>query len=333
MIMDLITKIKMRAQNKKMRIVLPESMDKRILEAAKIASKENLAEIILIGEKDKLLKENDGLEDIKIIDPKESDLTDRYIQELVNLRKNKNMTEEEAKKLLLEDYMYYACMLVHDKQADGVVSGACHSTANTLRPALQIIKTSPDVSLVSAFFLMVVPNCKYGENGTFVFADSGLEQNPTSEKLAEIAASSAKSFQLLVEKEPLVAFLSHSTKGSAKHSDVDKVVEAVKLAKEKYKEFKMDGELQLDAAIVPEIAESKAPGSEVAGKANVLIFPDLDAGNIGYKLVQRLGNAESYGPITQGIAAPINDLSRGCSVEDIVGVIAITAVQAQNSSK
>lgn len=331
--MDFITRIKERAKTRKMRIVLPESMDKRVLEAAKIASKEKLAEIILIGDREKLLTENPDLKDIIVIDPKECSLTDKYIKELLMLRKNKGMTEEEAKRLLLEDYMYYACMLVYDKQADGVVSGACHSTANTLRPALQIIKTSPDVSLASAFFLMVVPNCKYGENGTFVFADSGLEQNPTSEKLAEIAASSAKSFQLLVEKEPLVAFLSHSTKGSAKHSDVDKVVEAVKVAKEKYKEFKMDGELQLDAAIVPEIAESKAPGSEVAGKANVLVFPDLDAGNIGYKLVQRLANAESYGPITQGIAAPINDLSRGCSIEDIVGVIAITAVQAQNSSK
>jgi phosphate acetyltransferase len=184
--------------------------------------------------------------------------------------------------------------------------------------------------LVSAFFLMVVPDCKYGADGTFIFADSGLEQNPTSEKLAAIAASSAESFKLLVEKEPLVAMLSHSTLGSAKHADVDKVVEGVRIAKEKYPQYKIDGEFQLDAAIVPSVASSKAPNNQVAGHANVLVFPDLDAGNIGYKLVQRLAKAEAYGPICQGIAAPINDLSRGCSSDDIVGVVAITAVQAQN---
>ena len=241
------------------------------------------------------------------------------------------MTYEEAKKLLLEDYMYYACMLVKTGRADGVVSGACHSTSNTLRPALQIIKTKPGVMLVSAFFLMVVPDCEYGENGTFIFGDSGLEQNPTPEKLAAIAASSADSFKLLVEAEPRVAMLSHSTMGSAKHADVDKVVEGVRIAKEMYPQYKIDGEMQLDAAIIPEIAASKAPESKVAGHANVLIFPDLDAGNIGYKLVQRLAKAEAYGPICQGIAAPVNDLSRGCSADDIVGVVAITAVQAQNN--
>ena len=240
------------------------------------------------------------------------------------------MTYDKAKELLLTDYMYYACMLVKLKKADGVVSGACHSTANTLRPSLQIIKTKPDSLLVSAFFLMDVPNCEYGEDGIFVFADSGLEQNPNPERLAAIASSSAESFKLLVEKEPLVAMLSHSTVGSASHPDVDKVVEAVKIAKEKYSNYKIDGEFQLDAAIVPSIAKSKAPNSNVAGHANVLVFPDLDAGNIGYKLVQRLAKAEAYGPITQGIAAPINDLSRGCSADDIVGVVAITAVQAQN---
>ena len=224
--------------------------------------------------------------------------------------------------------MYYACMLVKLGYADGVVSGACHSTANTLRPSLQIIKTKPGVSLVSAFFLMVVPDCNFGDKGTFIFADSGLEQNPTSERLAVIAGTSAETFELLVGSEPKVAMLSHSTKGSASHTDVDKVVNATKLAKEMYPNYKIDGELQLDAAIVPEVAMSKAPNSEVAGYANVLVFPDLDAGNIGYKLVQRLAKAEAYGPITQGIAAPINDLSRGCSVDDIVGVVAITCVQA-----
>ena len=237
------------------------------------------------------------------------------------------MTVEQAKELLLTDYMYFACMMVKMGDADGVVSGACHSTANTLRPSLQILKTKPGSKLVSAFFLMVVPNCEYGANGTFIFADSGLEQNPDPEKLAAIAASSAESFQLLVQEEPIVAMLSHSTKGSAKHADVDKVLEATAIAKEQYPQYKIDGELQLDAAIVPSVGESKAPGSPVAGKANVLVFPDLDAGNIGYKLTQRLAKAEAYGPVTQGIAKPINDLSRGCVADDIVGVVAITAVQ------
>jgi phosphate acetyltransferase len=219
--------------------------------------------------------------------------------------------------------------MVKAGDADGMVSGAVHSTADTLRPSLQILKTAPGTKLVSAFFVMVVPNCEFGENGTFVFADCGLNQNPTPEELAAIAESSAKSFKNLVGKEPIVAMLSHSSKGSAKHADVDKVVEATRIAKENNPELKLDGELQLDAAIVPKIGSSKAPGSDVAGKANVLIFPDLDAGNIGYKLVQRLAKAEAYGPMTQGIARPVNDLSRGCSAEDIIGVIAITAVQAQ----
>ena len=239
------------------------------------------------------------------------------------------MTEEQARELLLTNYPYYGVMMVKMGDADGMVSGACHSTADTLRPCLQILKTKPGTKLVSAFFLMVVPNCDMGANGTFIFADAGLEQNPDPEKLANIAISSADSFKLLVEKEPVVAMLSHSTKGSAKHADVDKVVEATKIAQELAPELALDGELQLDAAIVPSVGESKAPGSKVAGHANVLVFPDLDAGNIGYKLVQRLAKAEAYGPLTQGIAAPVNDLSRGCSAEDIVGVVAITAVQAQ----
>ena len=239
------------------------------------------------------------------------------------------MTEEQARELLLNNYLYYGVMMVKMGDADGMVSGACHSTADTLRPCLQILKTKPGTKLVSAFFLMVVPDCEYGADGTFIFADSGLNQNPTPEELAAIAKSSAESFKTLTGKEPIVAMLSHSTKGSAKHPDVDKVVEATRLAHEFAPELKLDGELQLDAAIVPEVGASKAPGSEVAGHANVLIFPDLDAGNIGYKLVQRLGKAEAYGPLTQGIAAPVNDLSRGCSAEDIVGVVAITSVQAQ----
>lgn len=331
--MNFIDSIKLRAKKDKKRIVLPESMDKRTMEAADKALKEDIADIIIIGTPEEINENSKGFDISKatIIDPNTADITEELINGLVEIRKNKGLTYDDAKKLLLTDYMYYACMLVKTGRADGVVSGACHSTANTLRPSLQIIKTKPGVMLVSAFFLMIVPNCEYGSDGTFVFADSGLEQNPTPERLAAIAASSAESFKLLVEKEPLVAMLSHSTKGSAKHADVDKVVEACKIAKETYPDYKIDGELQLDAAIVPSVAASKAPNSEVAGHANVLVFPDLDAGNIGYKLVQRLAKAEAYGPITQGIASPINDLSRGCSADDIVGVIAITAVQAQNN--
>lgn len=330
--MSFIDTIKERAKKDKKTIVLPETMDSRIMEATEKILNENIADIILIGTVEEISKSNQGFDISKatIINPYTSNLTEELVNELVELRKSKGLTYEDAKKLLLEDYTYYACMLVKTKHADGVVSGACHSTANTLRPALQIIKTKPGTLLVSAFFLMVVPDCNYGENGTFIFADSGLEQNPTSERLAAIAASSAETFKLLVKKEPKVAMLSHSTMGSASHADVDKVVEAVKIAKVNYPQYKIDGELQLDAAIVPEVAASKAPNSEVAGQANVLVFPDLDAGNIGYKLVQRLAKAEAYGPVCQGIAAPVNDLSRGCSADDIVGVVAITAVQAQN---
>ena len=327
--MNFIENIKERAKTDLKTIVLPESMDDRVLKAAEIVLQEDIANLIIIGSDD-IKTKGFNLEKATIIDPNTSELTEELTNKLFELRKEKGMTLEEARKLMLEDYMYFACMLIKDGKADGAVSGACHSTSNTLRPALQIIKTAPNVDLVSAFFLMVVPNCEYGSNGTFIFADSGLEQNPNSEKLASIAASSAESFKLLVEEEPIVAMLSHSTKGSASHADVDKVVEATKIAKERFPQYKIDGELQLDAAIVPDVAKSKAPDSDIAGHANVLIFPDLDAGNIGYKLVQRLAKAEAYGPITQGIAAPVNDLSRGCSPEDIVGVVAITAVQAQN---
>ena len=329
--MSFIDIIKERAKKDVKTIVLPESMDRRVMEAASKILDEDIAKIIIVGTPEEIEKSSEGLDISKaiIINPFTSDLTEDLILKLVELRKNKGLTYEEAKKLLLEDYMYYACMLVKVGMADGCVSGACHSTSNTLRPALQIIKTKPGVELVSAFFLMVVPDCEFGNNGTFVFADCGLEQNPDPIKLAAIGGSSAESYKLLVGDEPKVAFLSHSTMGSAKHNDVDKVVEAVRIAKEKYPQYSMDGELQLDAAIVPSIGASKAPNSEVAGKANVLVFPDLDSGNIGYKLVQRLAKAEAYGPICQGIAAPINDLSRGCSADDIVGVVAITAIQAQ----
>ena len=329
--MGFIDDIKARAKTSKKTIVLPETEDIRTYEAAEAVLKEGTANLILVGSEEDIAK-NKGSFDISgatIVDPAKSEKTDAYIAKLVELREKKGMTEEKARELLLTNYLYYGVMMVKMKDADGMVSGACHSTADTLRPSLQILKTKPGTKLVSAFFLMVVPNCDMGANGTFIFADAGLEQNPDPEKLANIAISSADSFKLLVEKEPVVAMLSHSTKGSAKHADVDKVVEATKIAQELAPELALDGELQLDAAIVPSVGESKAPGSKVAGHANVLVFPDLDAGNIGYKLVQRLAKAEAYGPLTQGIAAPVNDLSRGCSAEDIVGVVAITAVQAQ----
>ncbi len=333
--MGFIDTIKERAKKDKKTIILPESMDRRTWEAAEQILKEDLANLIIIGNPEEVAKNSAGLDvsGVKVIDPATYEKTQEYIDLFVELRKSKGMTEEEARKIALSDYTYYGCLMIKAGDADGMVSGACHSTANTLRPCLQIIKTKPGVKLVSAFFLMVVPNCEYGENGTFIFADSGLEQNPDPERLAAIAASSAESFELLVQKPAKVAMLSHSTKGSAKHADVTKVVEATEIVKREYPDLQVDGELQLDAAIVPSVAASKAPGSTVAGQANVLVFPDLDAGNIGYKLVQRLAKAEAYGPVTQGIAKPVNDLSRGCSAEDIVGVVAITAVQAQAAAK
>lgn len=323
--------IKARAKQDKKSIILPESMDARIYEAAEKILKEDFADVIIIGTPEEVEKYGKGYDitGATIIDPFTYEKTEEYLNLFVELRKSKGLTYEEAKEIALGDYMYYACLMVKAGDADGVVSGACHSTANTLRPSLQIIKTKPGTKLVSAFFLMVVPDCEYGANGTFIFADSGLVQNPDPEELAAIAACSAESFELLVQEEAIVAMLSHSTMGSAKHDDVTKVVEATKICKEAHPEIKVDGEMQLDAAIVPSIGESKAPESKVAGHANVLVFPDLDAGNIGYKLVQRLAKAEAYGPVTQGIAMPINDLSRGCSADDIVGVVAITCVQAQ----
>lgn len=330
--MGFIDTIKEKARQDKRTIVLPESEDRRTLEAAAQILAEDLANLIIIGSEEAVKKGSEGLDISKatIVDPATYEKTQAYIDKVVELRAKKGMTPEKAKETILNDYTYYGVMMVKMGDADGLVSGACHSTANTLRPCLQILKTKPNTKLVSTFFVMDVPNCEYGENGIFVFSDCGLNQNPNAEELAAIAGSSAESFSMLVGKEPKVAMLSHSSMGSAKHADVDKVVEATRIAKEAYPELALDGELQLDAAIVPSVGSSKAPDSKVAGKANVLVFPDLDAGNIGYKLVQRLAKAEAYGPMTQGIAAPVNDLSRGCSTEDIVGVVAITAVQAQN---
>ena len=329
--MGFIDTIKARAKADIKTIVLPEAEDRRTYEAAAQVLKEGIAKIVLVGSEEAVKKGSEGLDltGAIIVDPATSDRTDAYVEKLVELRSKKGMTPEQAREILLNQYLYYGVMMVKMGDADGMVSGACHSTADTLRPCLQILKTKPGTKLVSAFFLMVVPDCEFGADGTFVFADSGLNQDPNPEELAAIAASSADSFQTLVQKEPVVAMLSHSTKGSAKHALVDKVVEATKIAKEQNPELKLDGEFQLDAAIVPSVGASKAPNSDVAGKANVLIFPNLDAGNIGYKLTQRLAKAEAYGPITQGIAAPVNDLSRGCSAEDIVGVVAITSVQCQ----
>lgn len=331
--MGFIDLVKARARADKKTIVLPESMDRRTWEAAETILKEDIANLIIIGTPEDIADHSKGLDvsGATVINPQTYEKTQEYIDLFVELRKSKGMTPEKAKEIIMSDYAYYGCLMIKNGDADGLVSGACHSTADTLRPCLQIVKTKPGTKLVSAFFLMVVPDCEYGAEGTFIFADSGLNQNPNPEELAAIAVSSAESFKLLTGKDAKVAMLSHSSKGSASHADVDKVVEATRLAKEMAPELELDGELQLDAAIVPEIGQSKAPDSKVAGHANVLVFPDLDAGNIGYKLVQRLGKAEAYGPMCQGIAKPVNDLSRGCSADDIVGVVAITAVQCQNN--
>lgn len=329
--MGFIDHVKARAKADKKTIVLPETTDIRTIIAAHKVLKEDIANVILIGDKERILEIADGLDltGAQFVDPYDCEKIDEYARLLAELRKSKGLTFDEAKQILLNNVLYFGCIMVKAGDADGMVAGAINSSANVLRASLQVLKTAPGTKLVSAFFIVVVPDCDMGADGTFVFSDAGLNQSPNAEELAAIAESSAKSFELLVEQEPIVAMLSHSTKGSAKHPEVDKVCEATRIAKANNPELKIDGELQSDAAIVPEVAASKAPASDVAGKANVLVFPDLDAANIGYKLVQRLAKAEAYGPVTQGIAKPVNDLSRGCCADDIVGVIAITAVQAQ----
>ncbi len=331
--MAFIDGIKEKAKQDKKTIVLPESNDKRTLIAASEILKEGIANLIMIGNKEKIMDgatwleiELDGLE---ILDPNDTPKLDEYTDLLYECRKAKGMTPEKARETLLNDWLTFGIMMVKNNDADGMVAGACHSTADTLRPALQILKTAPGVKLVSAFFIVDTIKKDMGENGAFLFADCGLNQDPTAEELAVIADSSARSFKQLIGPKPQIAMLSHSTMGSAKHELVTKMVNATNIAKREYPHLVIDGELQLDAALVPHVAKTKAPGSPVAGHANVLIFPNLDAGNIGYKLVQRLGNAEAYGPMLQGIAKPVNDLSRGCSWQDIVGVVALTAVQAQ----
>lgn len=330
--MSFIEEIKKRASNQIKTIVLPEATDIRILEATDIIGKEGFAKIILLGNESEIIsianKNKLNISKATIIEPLKSDKYDEYVEAFYELRKAKGMTIEQAKKLL-QDPVYFGMMMVKKEAADGLVSGAAHSTADTLRPALQILKTKPGTKLVSTFMLEIVPNCEYGNNGIFIFSDCGLNPKPTSEELSEIAISSSESYQQIVGDAPKIAMLSYSTHGSAASEDVDKVREATQLTKEKAPNLLVDGELQLDSAIVPEIGNVKAPGSDVAGKANILIFPDLNSGNIGYKLVERLAKAEAYGPICQGMAKPVNDLSRGCKAKDIVGVVAITALQAQ----
>jgi phosphate acetyltransferase len=330
--MSFIENIKERARRDIKTIVLPEGNDIRTIEAASIALKEKYAKIILIGDENEIKKISSehsfDISNCQIINPLKSEKYNEYVKVFYDIRKNKGMTLDKAKEII-KDETYFGMMMVKMGDADGLVSGAVHSTSDTLRPALQILKTAPGTKLVSAFFLMVVPNCEYGENGAFIFSDAGLNEYPDAESLSEIAISSSKSFNQLIGKESKVAMLSYSTYGSAHSPLTEKVVEATKILKEKMPSLICDGEIQLDAAIIPEIAKRKAPGSPLKGEANTLIFPDLDAGNIGYKLVQRLAKAEAYGPLCQGIAKPVNDLSRGCSSEDIAGVIAITCVQAQ----
>ena len=323
--------LKSKAKSDLKTIVLAEGEELRTIKAASIVKAEGYAKTILLGNSDKISaianEESIDIAGIEIIDP--SCGNEEFAELFAELRKKKGVTLEQARETV-KDPLYYGVMMVKTGQVDGMVAGAVNSSANVIRPSLQILKTAPNTKIVSAFFIMNVPDCEYGENGTFVFGDSGLNQDPTADELSEIAISSAASFKQLVGAEPKVAMLSYSTYGSAKHDLVTKVQEATKLAKEKAPELALDGELQLDAAIVESVGKQKAPDSDVAGSANVLIFPDLNAGNIGYKLVQRLAKAEAYGPILQGVAAPVNDLSRGCTAEDIAGVVAITAVQAQN---
>jgi len=320
-----------RASQNTQTIVLPEGSDPRTFEAAVKATAFGVADVIVLADESSVnaaLARGLDLHGIRCIDPANSADSERFAARLFELRQAKGMTLEQARELV-KDELYYGVLMVSSGEADGMVAGASHATSDVLRPCLQILKTAPGTKLVSAFFVIVVPDCDYGKDGAFIFADSGLVQHPDADELSEIALSSAASFEGLLEDTPVVAMLSHSSFGSAKSPSVDKVKEATRLAKEKAPSIALDGELQLDAAIIPSIGQSKAPGSTVAGLANVLIFPDLDSGNIAYKLAQRLAKAEAYGPITQGLARPVNDLSRGCSADDIFGVIAITAVQSQ----
>jgi len=331
--MAFIDRIKEKAASDPRPIVLPEATERRNLLATEKILQEKLARVFLVGSREDILaaarEHGARIDGATIVDPRQDASLETYIDDLYELRRAKGMTREEAREALLGCSVTYGVMMLRHGVVQGLVSGAIHATADILRPALQILKTAPGTRLVSAAFVMDLPSSPYGANGVFLFADSALNPNPSSEELAHIAISSARTFRALVGMEPVVAMLSFSTYGSAKHPDVDKVREAVALARQLDPALKVDGELQFDAAVVPEVGQLKAPQSPVAGKANVLIFPDLDAANIGYKIAQRLGGAEALGPVTQGIAKPCNDLSRGCSVDDIVGTVAITVLQAQ----
>ena len=330
--MNLIDKMIQRAKANKQRIVLPEGTEERTLRAADKLLSDEIANIVLLGDPEEIrdMALQMGLTNInkaEIINPKEHNNKEVYIDQLVELRKNKGMTTEKASKVV-EDPLYLSCLMIKNGDADGEVAGAQNTTGDVLRPALQIIKTHPGVKVVSGAFIMYTQTPQFGEDGVLLFADCAVMPNPNAEELASIAVSSAQTMQSLVGVEPKVAMLSFSTKGSAEHEMVDKVREATAIAKEVNPLLMIDGELQADAALVPEVGKSKAPGSSIAGKANVLVFPTLESGNIGYKLVQRLGNAQAIGPVLQGMAAPVNDLSRGCSVDDIYNMVTITANQA-----
>jgi phosphate acetyltransferase len=330
--MELIDRIKHNARKHNMRIVLPEGYEERTIKAADIAIAEGLAQIILIGDPGEIALHaaSLGLKNLskaKIINPRSHDKKDQYINLMVELRKNKGMTKEEASRLI-EDPLYLGVLMIKNGDADGEVSGADHATGDVLRPAFHYVKTAPGISVVSGAFIMILPDKTFGEDGILIFADGAVHPNPNDKELAEIAIATANTARAIGGFEPKIAMLSFSTKGSASHELVDKVVSATKIAKEMAPDLMIDGELQGDAALVEAIGQKKAPGSKIAGRANVLIFPDLNCGNIAYKLVQRLAHAEAIGPILQGMAAPINDLSRGCSVSDIVSMIAITANQA-----
>ena len=326
----IIDKLIKKAKNDIKTIVLPESSDIRVLKAA---SKVDFANIILIGIENEINelceKENIDIKNVNIINPEKYEKTNELIETFYELRKEKGMTLENAEEIINKNYLYFGCMLVKCGLADGLVAGAITTSSDVLRAALQTVKTAPDTKLVSSFFIMELENKDLGENGIFIYSDCGLNINPSSDELVEIAYSSSKSFSQLVGSTPKVAMLSHSSYGSSKSDDVSKMQEATKIFKEKHPDIILDGELQLDAAIVPEVASLKASNSPLKGQANVLIFPNIDSGNIAYKITERMANAKAYGPITQGMAKPINDLSRGCNADDIVGAIAITCIQAK----